>query len=480
MLELWPFTNFHDLNLDWIIKTIEVYTQKVDDFVEDMTDTWDAFKLWVSGEIDQMHEDFAQYVNVTEGALNTGAIADGAVTLPKLAPGILNYVTPEMYGAVGDGVEDDTQAIIDALAAHDYILGTGSYLISGTITIPSNKKIILDAVEYTDTDYAFELAGSYIDMNINYFVSHSGGFIKSGTAANVSWSNINVGNVWSETQCIYINADLYTNTFLKFNGRFLTYNSSYPCAEIEITLTSGAKYANEIEFYGSLGVLNNANKGLYAHAKSSQIQVKLIDVDLENSTGVKLDKVNSCALLNCRGNEIFAVANWLEIENMISGSHFIYIENCTGTLTLSNISYDATSTSYIRVDATRVNTGTYTCYDCMIYHSTTYGIYIYSESMSQIPGKTITDTQTLEPRAYCIPSYLLCTNAAPATVTMPYELFRAALIRNIYPVVQNADVTFNFQNSGGNTVKSITLSAGKYHIILLDNTANAIVYDTLS
>ena len=31
MLELWPFTNFHDLNLDWIIRTIKIYTKKVDD-----------------------------------------------------------------------------------------------------------------------------------------------------------------------------------------------------------------------------------------------------------------------------------------------------------------------------------------------------------------------------------------------------------------------------------------------------------------
>lgn len=34
MFESWPFTNFHDLNLDWIIKTIKVYTKKVDELYD--------------------------------------------------------------------------------------------------------------------------------------------------------------------------------------------------------------------------------------------------------------------------------------------------------------------------------------------------------------------------------------------------------------------------------------------------------------
>ena len=136
MMELWPFTNFHDLNLDWIIRTVKVYTKKVDDFIADITEAWDSFKDWVTGQINQMHDDFAHYVDVTEGALNTGAIADGAITKLKVDSTFLKeienyYVTPEMYGATGDGQTDDTQAVDSALNSGKsvYLMDDSTYKV---------------------------------------------------------------------------------------------------------------------------------------------------------------------------------------------------------------------------------------------------------------------------------------------------------------------------------------------------------------
>lgn len=54
-----------------------------------------------------------------------------------------NCGTPEMYGAVGDGVTDDTQAIQSALDKHSVVLLNGMYLVNidTMITIPSNRTI---------------------------------------------------------------------------------------------------------------------------------------------------------------------------------------------------------------------------------------------------------------------------------------------------------------------------------------------------
>lgn len=53
------------------------------------------------------------------------------------------YVTPQMFGAIGDGVTDDTNAIKTALQNSDVVLlPKGNYAISETINIQSNKTII--------------------------------------------------------------------------------------------------------------------------------------------------------------------------------------------------------------------------------------------------------------------------------------------------------------------------------------------------
>ena len=61
---------------------------------------------------------------------------------PKGEDGFIG-VTPQMFGAVGDGVADDTQAFIDALAsANDVFIPEGTYLITGTIQVDQDKSLL--------------------------------------------------------------------------------------------------------------------------------------------------------------------------------------------------------------------------------------------------------------------------------------------------------------------------------------------------
>jgi len=57
---------------------------------------------------------------------------------------MIPYVSPEDFGAVGDGVTDDTVALQNAVngAANNGLVLSGTYLISATITLPSDIEIL--------------------------------------------------------------------------------------------------------------------------------------------------------------------------------------------------------------------------------------------------------------------------------------------------------------------------------------------------
>ena len=69
-----------------------------------------------------------------DNALETGKLM---TLFEKFVP----YVTPEMYGAKGDGVTDDTNSFINALNSGKDIILTKSYLITSTLMLKNNTKI---------------------------------------------------------------------------------------------------------------------------------------------------------------------------------------------------------------------------------------------------------------------------------------------------------------------------------------------------
>lgn len=97
------------------------------------------------------------------------------ITFPSLAERINAMdcsVTPEMFGAVGDGITDDTQAMIDAIAK---AASTGcfvycfnkTYLISGTIFIPEKVIMIGNKAKllYTGTDRFIRIVGNFVTID---------------------------------------------------------------------------------------------------------------------------------------------------------------------------------------------------------------------------------------------------------------------------------------------------------------------------
>lgn len=116
----------------------------------------DAVASALDGRLDIVEDDIN---NVSTGlkakvaALETQNGSAELTTVAQTLSGAVNeldaliksgFVTPEMYGAVGDGVTDDTQAFIDMLSDNKnfiYIHG-GTYVISSSLAINDNTYIL--------------------------------------------------------------------------------------------------------------------------------------------------------------------------------------------------------------------------------------------------------------------------------------------------------------------------------------------------
>lgn len=130
-----PYSNFHEMNMDQILKITKDLENEWAQFQEDWdVDITNAVNAWLDAHPEA-----------------TTTVIDGSLTLPKFSDTLKKqtvnyYVTPEMFGAVGDGVTDDTAAVRSALrkpyVRFDNIYKVTQQIEALSIDIAGNGKII--------------------------------------------------------------------------------------------------------------------------------------------------------------------------------------------------------------------------------------------------------------------------------------------------------------------------------------------------
>lgn len=68
---------------------------------------------------------------------SANTVGAGAGVSPKLT----SPVDPTAYGAKGDGITDNTAAFLSALNAGDMLIPAGTYLVNGTVKVPTGRNI---------------------------------------------------------------------------------------------------------------------------------------------------------------------------------------------------------------------------------------------------------------------------------------------------------------------------------------------------
>lgn len=189
---------------------------------------------WVNtGNYNEQVEEYREIVD--ELSVEVEGIADDVETINFKTS---YYVTPEEFGAVGDGVTDDTNAFRDALEGGNktIILGAGkTYFVTDYLIVESNTIIDLNGgkikTNYRHLFYNFDPTGVYLLYSAFGNICIKNGYIEGGSISAVHGKNILIENVtWYNCEndhiieiCACDNFIVSNNTL---NGTKSTYQSS--------------------------------------------------------------------------------------------------------------------------------------------------------------------------------------------------------------------------------------------------------------
>lgn len=218
----------------------------------------------------------------------------------------MGYVTPEMYGAKGDGVTDDTTAVNKAINSNLIVVGSGAYKITSPIiinsSVNSNKNVFLNTiVADNNVEYAVNITGLLFDVKINNIVTNNSGLHVGGDVITYN----------GRIECTYINSKKYAVVMggnnadspvsqISFYGRYWTYGIN--CVLFDLT----NKWVGENAFYNiHMSVGNNTSAGyaFYADCSSNPMTgLRLYNISLEGCNG-------GFEILNTAPNSSFETLN---------------------------------------------------------------------------------------------------------------------------------------------------------------------------
>lgn len=208
MFNKYPYTDFHELNLDWFLTQFKDLVSNWEDFQSTITREWNDYKSGLDQEWADVQaawtalynyvHDYFDNLDVQDEINNKldQMAADG--TFIRLFAPYLPFITPEMYGAIGDGITDDSQAITTAInAAADnqlplqflnksYYMATPYMIPANTVmrvkiigTQPRNNPLLLHNTHYGWTEGTNILIGSSFISGANNATSQITGEISN-------------------------------------------------------------------------------------------------------------------------------------------------------------------------------------------------------------------------------------------------------------------------------------------------------------
>lgn len=259
----------HDFQF-YVVETDNTQTVRLDNPTATITDTsvTDVFSVPYQSAV-EVKAPIAEYIKY----MTANAKGDTAT-----------YLTPEAFGAVGDGYTDDINAITACLAianaTKQIVLMAKKYLVSAPIDIKGNDfNIIINDIVYSGADTAIKIHGQRNTIKIHSIASSGIGVKFLGDGETYSeWTlnnDLEVNSITAASHGIVfesITVAIYQNT-VKFNLISAGGNGCYGIANI----VGDGTYITENNFYG--GQISNCDWAVYGVAGNS----RLINIQVEGS-----------------------------------------------------------------------------------------------------------------------------------------------------------------------------------------------------
>lgn len=323
----------------WVIRPVPVLPTVYDDSLS-YGEQLNRMAKTVNDVVDfcnHFDKDIQVYVNnwLDEHPEATTTVEDGSLTLQKFTDELQKetfnyYVTPEMFGAIGNGVVDDTEAVQNALNTGGVVILTGTYLVNSSseewhiaLTVKSNTYIIGNGtIKLNPNNYKnYSIMRIYGCDNVIidgisvigdgiYHTGDSGEWgygIDIDNSKNVIIKNVKVSDCWGDG--IIVNHLDDTKPFTEINENISILNSKVKhCGRNCITVSHG-KYIN---IYGC--DISDA----YRTAPRD-----LIDIEPDLYETVRYVTVTNCKLHNnARGIEVVVA-----VTPSYLSSEYITIDN---------------------------------------------------------------------------------------------------------------------------------------------------------
>lgn len=244
----------------------------------------------------------------------TTTVQDKSLSVNKLINGTLGYVTPEMYGAIGDGATDDSTAVQAAFDSGFNVILTKVYFCGSTITIPNAAELTISGINYNNSQLKF---GDNAQLII-------------GGTSNVNELRMNnLSIVGNRTQTSVLKIQYITNVMLN-----------------QVNVVEGGTCLVELD-HADIVFINGCT---FAGSNIMDIW--------QPCAGIKMTSANPVYITNCNvwnvtnAFEIGGITrtvnitrNWIEFANHVVHASGITMQNCNIEVKENNISFSPHGTS---------------------------------------------------------------------------------------------------------------------------------------